>query len=62
MIRENQIVGEGEALYLEGLPRKCPYCGTWSRYKKLGKRRQCFTASCPSCHKEFEITPGVMPK
>jgi len=59
---QNEIVGDNEPLFLEGLGRICPYCKTWSRFKRPdGKKNQCFTASCPCCHKDFEIIPGVRP-
>lgn len=50
-----------EPLYLPGLGRVCPYCKTWSRYEQP-KGKKCFTVSCHSCHKEFEIVKGVRPR
>ena len=47
-------------LYPEGIARQCKHCGTWSHYKRPDDRkRKCFTVSCDSCHKEFEIVIGM---
>jgi len=61
MSERNVEICEGETLYIEGLGRICPYCKTWSRYKRPDGKKRCFTASCPCCHKDFEIVPGVRP-
>ena len=48
-----------EPKHLEGLPRRCGQCGTWSRHKKPKKNNGCFTVKCPSCHKNFEVVIGM---
>jgi hypothetical protein len=48
---------DGDGTYLSGLPRKCPKCGTWSRYEK--KKLKCFTVECPGCFHNFEIVKNA---
>ena len=46
-------------LYPEGIPRQCKHCGTWSRHKKPKRCCKCFSVSCPSCHKDFEVVVNM---
>jgi len=46
-------------VYPEGIARQCKHCGTWSHYKRPDRRCKCFTVSCDSCHREFEIVIGM---
>lgn len=45
--------------HLPGLPRACPKCGTWDRYKKPEKVKQCFSVACGFCGFEFEVVKGM---
>lgn len=45
--------------HLPGLPRQCKKCGTWARYDKPKGHNGCFTVTCLSCHKEFEIVVNM---